>query len=49
MRELWSSNEHFNVESARGLVRIGPGLKPDTGPPPSERFVKQSTPAPAAS
>ena len=48
MHELWSSNERFNAQSAFGLVPIGPGLAHDTGPPPSQRFVKQSTPAPGA-
>ena len=47
MHELWNSAEQFNVESAYNKIPIGPGLAHDHGPPPSERFVKQSTPAPA--
>jgi catechol 2,3-dioxygenase-like lactoylglutathione lyase family enzyme len=48
MHELWSSNETFNASSGSGAVAIGPGMSHDTGEAPSERFTKQSTPAPQA-
>jgi len=46
MHELWSSNEKFTASSGSGAVGIGPGMSHDTGEKPSERFTKQSTPAP---
>jgi catechol 2,3-dioxygenase-like lactoylglutathione lyase family enzyme len=48
MHELWSSNETFDASSRAGTVAIGPGMSHDTGEAPSERFTKQSTPAPEA-
>lgn len=47
MHELWTTTERFTAESGANKVRIGPGMAHDNGPPPSERFVKQATPAPA--
>ena len=49
MHELWSSNERFNADSGFNRGRIGQGMAHDTGPAPSQRFVKQATPAPARS
>ena len=47
MHELWSSNERFNAQSGAGQIQVGAGLGHEGGSAPSERFVKQSTPAPA--
>ncbi len=46
MHEHWSSNERFTSQSGAGDVQIGPGMAHDTGEKPSEKFVKQATPAP---
>jgi hypothetical protein len=48
MHELWTTTEQFNADSSANRVRIGPGMAHDTGPAPSERFVRQATPAPAS-
>lgn len=48
MHEHWSSNERFTATSGNGMVRIGDGMVHDTGDKPSEKFVKQATPAPAS-
>jgi catechol 2,3-dioxygenase-like lactoylglutathione lyase family enzyme len=46
MHEHWSSNERFNASSGSGRVQVGEGMVHDHGPKPSERFIKQVTPAP---
>lgn len=47
MHEHWSSNERFTASSGSSMVQIGPGMQHDHGEKPSEKFVKQATPAPA--
>ena len=43
MHEHWSSNEHFDVNSASHQIQIGEGLQHDSGEKPSERFTKHVT------
>ena len=44
MHEHWSSNERFDVDSASHQIRVGEGMRHDSGEAPSERFTKQVTP-----